>query len=364
MDYNNIDLDRFYDEYGDFHFQKYFSFTFKDFPSTIEVRLSVKSIKNNFDFVHEVLSHSFGNLELIYRELRIGKTITDSEKKDFPYKQILIDTQLNLGIYMLMENNEMIIQFYFHHSNHSVEEKIKLTANNLKSRFGKKDTPVFHVLTRGHGDFYTEELNIDHPNLDILANYNDDFAEIDAIITQSIQTDTSGLILLHGIPGTGKTTYIKHLVSKYKDINFIFIPNDFVVELLKPNFITFLIRNKNSVLVIEDAEKVIVSRENDDHHSVVSTILQLTDGLFSSYLNIKIICTFNTSLDKIDSALLRKGRLIAYYEFKPLSVEKSNKLLGDKLNSNQEELTLADIYNRDKMNFNEVLQRKNIGFGS
>lgn len=97
--------------------------------------------------------------------------------------------------------------------------------------------------------------------------------------------------------------------------------------MLHPDFISFLLKHQNAILIIEDAEKVLMSREQMNENSVVSTILQLTDGLFSDYLNIKIICTFNTSLDKIDKALLRKGRMIAYYEFKALIPEKANEIL-------------------------------------
>ena len=126
---------------------------------------------------------------------------------------------------------------------------------------------------------------------------------------------------------------------------------------------SFLLKNRNSILVIEDAEKVITTRENLSENSVVSTILQLTDGLFSDYLNIKIICTFNTNIDRVDKALLRKGRLIANYEFKPLSVEKSNELLkalGH--HSNGADMTLADIFNMAEKAFDSTGHKKKIGF--
>jgi ATP-dependent 26S proteasome regulatory subunit len=90
--------------------------------------------------------------------------------------------------------------------------------------------------------------------------------------------------------------------------------------------------------------------------------LQLTDGLFSDYLNIKIICTFNTSMDKIDKALLRKGRMIAYYEFRPLISEKANALLNTTNHeSTYKDMTLADIFNYRNKHFNPNRQGK-IGF--
>ncbi|MEL6593348.1 MAG: AAA family ATPase, partial [Bacteroidota bacterium] len=199
-------------------------------------------------------------------------------------------------------------------------------------------------------------------DLDIASHYNDDFAEIDQLIVKSLDEPSSGLILLHGEPGTGKTSYIKYLISKFEKRSFIFVQNEFVKELLKPEFVTFILRHKDVVLIIEDAERVIRSRDYASEGSVVSTILQLTDGLFSDYLNLKIICTFNSSLEKIDSALLRKGRMIASYEFKPLALTKAQKL-SQKLGFNgvEKAMTLADLYKMQQRDF-QPTERKKIGF--
>jgi ATP-dependent 26S proteasome regulatory subunit len=211
--------------------------------------------------------------------------------------------------------------------------------------------------------FTTEDVEIaNFKAINIQELYNDDFVEMDAIITESMQKQESGMVLLHGEPGTGKTTYIKHLICKYQNKQFIFIQNDFVKDLLKPSFISFLLQNKNAILIIEDAEKVVVSRGNSSDDSVVSTILQLTDGLFSDFLNIKIICTFNTNIDHIDKALLRKGRMIAKYNFMPLSAEKAS-ALAQKLGHDNVSgsLTLADIFGLDKRGFDNRA-KKTIGF--
>lgn len=67
-------------------------------------------------------------------------------------------------------------------------------------------------------------------------------------------------------------------------------------------------------IVIEDAEDLLVSRDTN-HNSGISMLLNLTDGLLGQSLGIQVICTFNTHVSNIDRALLRKGRLIALYEF-------------------------------------------------
>ena len=80
-------------------------------------------------------------------------------------------------------------------------------------------------------------------------------------------------------------------------------------------------------------------------------------------LNIQVIATFNMKREKIDQALLRKGRLIAEHRFDKLSIEESNKLLKHlgKDNKVNEAMTLADIYNIDEELF-RVDEKLKIGF--
>jgi hypothetical protein len=79
------------------------------------------------------------------------------------------------------------------------------------------------------------------------------------------------------------------------------------------------------VLVIEDAENIIMDRRFNSNSSV-SNLLNISDGLLSDCLNVQIICTFNNALSTVDSALMRKGRLIARYEFGKLGTEKAQRL--------------------------------------
>jgi hypothetical protein len=83
-------------------------------------------------------------------------------------------------------------------------------------------------------------------------------------------------------------------------------------------------------------------------------LLNLTDGLLGESLGIQIIATFNTHIANVDKALLRKGRLIALYEFKALSIEKAKILLEEKgINNNDitRSMTLADIYNAEENDY-------------
>lgn len=59
---------------------------------------------------------------------------------------------------------------------------------------------------------------------------------------------------------------------------------------------------------------------------VSSNLLNISDGLLADFLNVQIICTFNSSRTTVDSALMRKGRLIAKYEVGKLNVAQAQLL--------------------------------------
>jgi ATP-dependent 26S proteasome regulatory subunit len=136
-------------------------------------------------------------------------------------------------------------------------------------------------------------------------------------------------------------------------------------ELDNLNMTPFLLNNKNAVFVIEDAEELIASRE-EVRNSNLSMLLNLTDGLLGESLGIQIIATFNTDVKNIDKALLRKGRLSQIYEFKNLSLDRTNNLL-QKLGHNIEAtlpLPVAEIFNFDKDNHYIPKLQKAVGFGN
>ncbi len=197
------------------------------------------------------------------------------------------------------------------------------------------------------------EMNMDNA-ININKHYNPDFEKVhERIISKLSEPKSKGIVLLHGKPGTGKTTYIRHLIAQL-DKPKIYLPTDLSHHLASPDFLSFLQEQSNSILIIEDAENIIQQRHGGGS-GAIANLLNLTDGLLSDVLNIQIVCTFNTSISKIDSALLRKGRLIASYCFEELNIEKSQQLVNEnELNFEvTQPMTLAEI-------FNHVPEEKNV----
>jgi hypothetical protein len=232
----------------------------------------------------------------------------------------------------------------------------KLVQNNIIEQVYTKKLDF--ISNDGSGLGFTTFDYPDKPN-NVELNYNDDFYVINDNIIKDLSQKKSGLHLLHGIPGTGKTSYIKHLINTI-DKRFIYCPSFMVTSLSSPEFITLMLEyGTDSVLIIEDAENALVSRD-DERNSAVTNILNLGDGLIGDVANIQIIATFNTDLSNLDEALLRKGRTLNKYEFNKLEVNKL-KVLSESLNLDldiTEPLTLAEFYNSSSLSFENKKQNK------
>lgn len=271
------------------------------------------------------------------------------------------DTGLNIylkreGLFVRVEKSPN--ESYILYRNGSEAEVEKLT-EEFKKFYKKPALPPNNVYTVAYDNsFYLNKLPTkDFSELDILKNYNDDFVTENEIIKKFVEAEKeSGLMILHGDKGTGKSTYIRHLISSNPDKKFVYIPANLVNMLSQPNFSSFLMTLQDHIIILEDCEEAIKDRKANGSPAAVSLLLNLTDGLLSDGLGLKFICTFNDDVKNIDAALLRKGRLVSKYEFKPLATDKANVLLeelyGEKFDKGEYEispatdkpLSLADIY--------------------
>ena len=131
--------------------------------------------------------------------------------------------------------------------------------------------------------------------------------------------------------------------------------------------------DKDCILLIEDAEPLLEIRKGGDGRTTgISNLLNMTDGILNDMLGLMVIATFNTEISKIDSALLRPGRLIARKEFSKLGELSSHKL-AEALDIEWPELeypaSLADFYTAKKAKeilIHQVEEKKigRIGFGN
>jgi hypothetical protein len=239
-----------------------------------------------------------------------------------------------------------------------------------------EEVKVHLFIKNQYGDYNFEPISINLPkNLDLELNYGKEFLDIDKKIQERLFEKPNGLFMFHGLPGTGKTTYIKYLASQVKR-DFIYIPTTMIEFFTSdPNCLHTLIQKPNSIIILEDAEKAILKRLGDGmDSSAVSSLLNLSDGILSDILKTSVIVTYNCPKQDVDDALKRKGRLQMDYEFTALTTEDAKKLAKSlkyskkTIDSIENPLTLSEIYNIEKITefYGETKTKteKQIGFAT
>ena len=290
-----------------------------------------------------LFTEQFADLIEAVHQYRWYKT----QRKKFQFDKTLVVLKNNC----LLEFDDDYCEILHDGKQESFVIEVTLLVNRFKER-QKRQPQEINLIVQTRSGLDLKAMEIKRTKLDLNLFYEDEFAETDDIITKRLnKKNDKGIVLLHGLPGTGKTTYLRYLIGKIKK-RVLFLSPNVAGNLMNPDFIELLIDNPNSVLIIEDAENIIMDRKYESSSSV-SNLLNISDGLLADFLNVQLICTFNSALTMVDSALMRKGRLIAKHEFGKLSIEKAQRL-SDHLgfeNTISKPMTIAEIANPNEKEY-------------
>lgn len=166
-------------------------------------------------------------------------------------------------------------------------------------------------------------------------NYSDEVVVgFKRAVADLTKKDPSGrLIILDGPPGTGKTFMVRAFMDAVQQSKFVIVPPVLIKNLGDPSMVMTFIRETAShpdaplVIVLEDADQCLSKRKSDNMASI-SAILNLSDGIIGSMLDLRILATTNTPAAEFDEALLRPGRISSHIKVGNLSWEKSKKLVA------------------------------------
>ena len=253
----------------------YFSY-FEAIPSTkviggINYKTAIKWIENNLS-------------DQILKKHSRQICIKDSRKQEFTtINYVLKDAILiKVGMY-----EDLVILF----TDESAQKAEKLF-HELK-KFRQAHAYCLSMLIQDGNGLKLIDIKNKKPQMSIFANYNDDLNNLHKNIIRDLKKkNNSGLFLFHGTPGTGKSTYLRYLMH-YTNKRVIFLPPKIAGNLDSPNLVKILVEEPNSILVIEDAENLLISREKGNESSI-SMLLNLTDGLLGESLGIQVICSIVT----------------------------------------------------------------------
>lgn len=190
-------------------------------------------------------------------------------------------------------------------------------------------------------------------------NYNPSVIEDYKFIVNDMNSSTpSGRIsIMEGEPGTGKTHLVRAMLTEVKDAMFVLVSPEMVSSLGGPELLPLLLSHRSNqagpiILILEDADKCLVTRQGDNINSIQS-LLNLGDGILGSLLDLRIVATTNAKKLEMEPAIMRTGRLCRRLEVGPLEKQTAcgvfNNLLPGaplpvKLTALTKKLTLADVY--------------------
>ena len=201
-----------FDSYNDFERTSYFTLCYNVIASELLLKIPLVANKNNLKLVLDELKLNPNQFELVFKRWTTEDTRNADFSKDYPYKQLLKGTNSPCTMWLVLEDDVLDIEFLYDCNNNKIEEWVIQTNHTLRNKFGLDNVPKFKVLTKKHNHFDTESVRTEHITIDIKGNYNDDFQVVNRKIEDAIISEKSGLILLHGVPGTFCVKECQHLL--------------------------------------------------------------------------------------------------------------------------------------------------------
>jgi ATPase family associated with various cellular activities (AAA) len=185
---------------------------------------------------------------------------------------------------------------------------------------------------------------------DLVLHYGEEFEEWHRRFVAELSARRTGLTILRGEPGTGKTTYLRHLLYELRETHrFYYLPLPAYSLLTSPLCVDFWITENDKpftkVVVLEDAEALLAERHAENQESL-SSLLNIADGFLGDFLRMHVICTMNAPIGKLDPAVKRSGRLIAARQFERLDWPQAQRLARARglCLEHRESYSLAEIY--------------------
>ena len=179
-----------------------------------------------------------------------------------------------------------------------------------------------------HGDVNSH--NFQHTYKDVILPEAYPFIKnLDEYVKNFVTGDET-LLIFQGVPGTGKTRLVRHLLremAKYyreassENCYFGFTNNPELIN-NEEFYMRFLLDDNYVGMILEDSDVNIKSRKGLGDNKTINKLLFASDGFIPH--NKKIILSTNLDVKNIDSAIIRSGRCYDFVQTRELTIPESD----------------------------------------
>lgn len=233
-------------------------------------------------------------------------------------------------------------------------EKVDQTIKLLEKTFDTNPCYIRWVYDPQYMEDMTMPIN--HANQPLIEMYPFMEESLESYYDRFLNSSANILVML-GVPGSGKTTMIRGMLSHTKKSATL----TYHEKILQQDaFFVNWLQSKDTFLVIEDADTLLLPRS--DGNDLMARFLNMGDGLMG-FKNKKIVFSTNLSnVSDIDDALTRPGRCFDILKFRSLERYEAT-ILAEKIGvelPDGNQFTVSEIFAAKR---NETKPKRKSTFG-
>jgi hypothetical protein len=325
-------------------------------PQTLSVYTHAQAIKKgkqyHLSFTIPYKKKTKENIDFVLKEIKSKRILESSEyiKDDSVFGLYGVWLENQYDDYVLLDINDSYIDIHIYTADSNSLSRYRYIYKSIENQFAKELMNVVPVdMTYFVSAQFSGELNLklvkDYKKYISLNNYSENTVDKLIKLEKMLKVGKylGKIILLEGPPGTGKTYYIRRLVSMLVQEKLFSRLYYFLGDGVERLNLSDCFRK--NILIFEDCDFIL--GDNGKRSRDLSKLLNLSSGFVD--VQSLFIFTSNLPIKEVDDAFTRNGRLIARINFDMFDTSQAIEWLkhnnyDKEIVLSQKEPSLADLY--------------------